>query len=56
MTATTEDDAEINVPREAAEIIPRYMACEPNNDDEVSMAVQYRNALEDSVSKLQILV
>lgn len=53
ITSATEGDTELGVAREAAEIIPLYMAGELYKDDDLSMAVQYRNEFEDALGKLR---
>lgn len=53
ITSTTDGDTELGVAREAAEIIPLYMAGELYKDDDISMAVQYRNEFEDALQKLR---
>ncbi|BAK99586.1 hypothetical protein OBV_23880 [Oscillibacter valericigenes Sjm18-20] len=53
LTSATEGTAELNVPRELAELLPLYMASELYKDDDLSMAVQYRNEFEDALQKLR---
>lgn len=53
LTSTTDGAAELNVPREIAELLPLYMASQLYKDDDLSMAVQYRNEFEDALQKLQ---
>ena len=53
LTADTADDADLGVPEEIARILPLYMAGELYKDDDISMAVQYRNEFEDALTKLQ---
>lgn len=53
LTSATDGKTELNVPREIAEILPLYMASELYKDDDLSMAVQYRNEFEDALQKLQ---
>ncbi len=53
LTAQTAADANLNLPREAAELLPLYMAGELYKDDDLSMAAQYRNEFEDALQKLR---
>jgi hypothetical protein len=53
LTSATDGKTELNVPREVAELLPLYMASEIYKDDDLSMAVQYRNEFEDALQKLQ---
>lgn len=53
LTSATDRKTELNVPREVAEILPLYMASQLYKDDDLSMAVQYRNEFEDALQKLQ---
>lgn len=53
ITNDTTDDTKLGIPEELAQIIPLYMAGELYKDDDLSMAVQYRNEFEDALTKLQ---
>lgn len=53
LTSATDGKTELNVPREVAGLLPLYMASELYKDDDLSMAVQYRNEFEDALQKLQ---
>lgn len=53
LTSATDGKTELNVSREVAELLPLYMASQLYKDDDLSMAVQYRNEFEDALQKLQ---
>ena len=53
ITAATPDDAAIDMPENAAVLIPLYIAAELYKEDELAMATVLRNEYEDGLQKLQ---
>ena len=54
ITAATPEDTELELPEEAAVLIPLYIAGELYKEDELSMATMWRNEFEDGLVKLQM--
>ena len=50
---TTADETEIDLPHEAAVLVPLYMAAELYKEDDLSMATVFRNEYEDGLEKLR---
>lgn len=53
ITNSTEDAEELDLPPEAAVLVPLYIAGELYKDDDLSMATMFRNEFEDGLGKLQ---
>ena len=53
ITADTPDDAVIDMPEDAAVLIPLYIAAELYKEDELAMATVLRNEYEDGLQKVQ---
>lgn len=53
ITASTEDSEELELPEEAAALVPLYMAGELYKEDELAMATVFRNEFEDGLAKLR---
>lgn len=53
ITSATEDDENLEMPEEAAVLIPLYIAAELYKDDELSTATVLRNEFEDGLTKLR---
>lgn len=49
----TADETEIDLPHEAAVLIPLYLAAELYKEDDLSMATVFRNEFEDGLEKLR---
>ena len=50
---TTADDTEIDLPAEAAVLIPLYIAAALYKEDDLAMATMYRNEFEDGLEKMR---
>lgn len=53
ITATTPDSERIDMPEDAAVLIPLYIAAELYKEDELAMATVLRNEYEDGLQKVQ---
>lgn len=53
ITASTPDTEKLDLPEEAAVLVPLYIAAELYKEDELAMATMFRNEFEDGLSKLQ---
>lgn len=53
ITADTPDDEAIDMPEDAAVLIPLYIAAELYKEDELAMATVLRNEYEDGLQKVQ---
>ena len=53
ITATTEDSEELDLPAEAAALVPLYIAGELYKEDELAMATMFRNEFEDGLQKMR---
>ena len=53
ITAQTPDEEAIDMPPDAAALIPLYIAAELYKEDELAMATVLRNEYEDGLQKLQ---
>ena len=53
ITATTPDSERIDMPEDAATLIPLYIAAELYKEDELAMATVLRNEYEDGLQKVQ---
>ncbi len=54
ITAETADDFELDVPREAAELAPLFIASQLYREDDIQMSTQMRNEFEDGLAKLKL--
>ena len=54
ITASTPDDTELEMAKEAAALIPLYIAGELYKEDELALATMWRNEFEDGLVKLQM--
>lgn len=54
ITASTPEETELELPEEAAALVPMYMAGELYKEDELAMATMFRNQYEDGLLKLQM--
>lgn len=53
LTASSTDDTELELPEEAAALVPLYIASELYKEDDLSMATIWRNEYEDGLEKLR---
>lgn len=53
ITSATPDTEELDVPMEAAVLIPLYIAAELYKEDELAMATVFRNEFEDGLEKMR---
>lgn len=53
LTASSADDTELELPEEAAALVPLYIASELYKEDDLSMATMWRNEYEDGLEKLR---
>ena len=53
ITETTPDTETIDMPEEAAALIPLYIAAELYKEDEIAMATMFRNEFEDGIEKVR---
>lgn len=53
VNASTPDDTELEMPAEAAALVPLYIAGELYKEDELAMATMFRNEFEDGLQKLR---
>ena len=53
ITKDTSDDEAIDLPQEAAALIPLYIAGELYKEDEIAMATMFRNEFEDGMEKIR---
>ena len=53
ITAATEDSEELDLPAEAAALVPLYIAGELYKEDELAMATMFRNEFEDGLQKMR---
>lgn len=53
ITKDTSDDETIDLPQEAAALIPLYIAGELYKEDEIAMATMFRNEFEDGMEKIR---
>ena len=53
ITTTTPDTETIDMPEEAAVLIPLYIAAELYKEDELAMATVFRNEFEDGLEKIR---
>lgn len=53
ITHETPDETELELPEEAAALVPLYIAAELYKEDELAMATMFRNEFEDGLGKLQ---
>lgn len=53
ITKETPDDEELDLPPEAAVLVPLYIAAELYKEDELAMATVFRNEFEDGLEKLR---
>ena len=54
ITASTPDDTELEMAKEAAALIPLYIAGELYKEDELALTTMWRNEFEDGLVKLQM--
>lgn len=54
ITAETPEETELELPEEAAALIPLYIAGELYKEDELALATMWRNEFEDGLVKLQM--
>ena len=54
ITASTPDDTELEMAKEAAALSPLYIAGELYKEDELALATMWRNEFEDGLVKLQM--
>lgn len=53
ITANTPDAQEINLPEDAAALLPMYMASQLYKDDDLAIATTYRNEFETAFERLK---
>ena len=53
ITAATPDSEELDLPAEAAALVPLYIAGELYKEDELAMATMFRNEVEDGLQKMR---
>ena len=53
VSTATEDEFRLDLPEEAAALVPLYMAGELYKEDELAMATVFRNEFEDGLAKLR---
>lgn len=53
ITKETDDETELDLPPEAAVLVPLYIAAELYKEDELAMATVFRNEFEDGLEKLR---
>lgn len=53
LTASTPDDQDLGVPREAAELVPLYIGAQLYREDDIQMSTQMLNEFEVGLSRLQ---
>lgn len=53
ITQETDDTMELDLPPEAAVLVPLYLAAELYKEDELAMATVFRNEFEDGLEKLR---
>ena len=53
ITENTPDEQEIDLPEDAAALVPMYMASQLYKDDDLAIATTYRNEFETAFERLQ---
>ena len=53
LTASTPDNQELGVPREAAELVPLYIGAQLYREDDIQISTQMLNEFEVGLSRLQ---
>ncbi|MCQ2439436.1 MAG: hypothetical protein MJ074_06715 [Oscillospiraceae bacterium] len=53
ITQETPDEEELDLPQEAAALVPLYIAAELYKEDELAMATMFRNEFEDGLGKMR---